>query len=89
MADPAYFHRLPIPRRETSDAARSRLALQVERHRAQRAAAKARALAQGYPGVTAATPINPPFATWDDYEACPLHHFMLAEMATDYLEAAE
>ncbi len=79
MADPPYFRRLPIRPNETSDAALSRLSLQVEQHRRQRAAAKVRALAEGFPGISADTPIEPPFVTWDSADACPIHRFLLAE----------
>lgn len=81
MIDPAYFTRLPPARGESPDDARARLARQVEIHRDQRRAAKARALAQGYPGVTADTPVEPPFATWDCAGVCPLHRFLMAEHA--------
>ena len=79
MADPPYFRRLPIPRNELPDAARHRLGRQVEMHRRQRETAKARALAAGFPGITAETPVDEPFVTWDGADACPIHRFLLAE----------
>ena len=64
MADPPYFRRLPIPPREPVGAARDRLGRQIEIHRRSRYAAKARAIAQGFPGFTVDTPVEDPFGTW-------------------------
>lgn len=81
MTDPVYFRRLPVPRHERVGEERDRLGRQIEMHYRQREAAKTRALAEGFPGVTADTPVQEPFATWDDADVCPIHRFLLAEHA--------